>query len=149
MIDLPWQQDNEGEYLILRSQMGIHELRQHNTHIFEPTQEKHHEIRHVYHITGEDEESDTYSGFFIFEKTLEHVDMSLGDFIGALVCKGFNVVEFDEPEPGDILAWEKEYGRDYEPDEESVIDNIVLRAMRNWDAGIKYYIQEWREQYGI
>lgn len=151
--NLPWQYDSEGSYLNLKTELGVFELRPYDTYIFEPVDIKHRRLRHIYHII-DDSSEEVYNGFYLFRERCDQAGWDYDNLVYELTEHGFHTEHFDDPEPSDIRAWEREHEEKYYPetleqimdkhDSNSVFEAIVESAMRNFDPAWEWYSEEWR-----
>ena len=144
--EYPWQQDAEGYYLNLRTEIGVFELRPYNTYIFLPEDPQHERLTHVYRITEENE--DSLDGFYMWRELFARVGKDLDTFIVELQAHGFETIEFDELEDSDLRAWEKTHGHSYEPATPPVPteDEQIIDAIKDLDAKWYWFEGEWNEQ---
>lgn len=136
--NFPWQYDNE-HYLRVTTEFGEIQMRASTTELYLYPEDP--EIDHIY-IIKELKDDGTSMGYRLFR---EHCDrLGPGAFtslVDQLLDHGFDMVDEEEPQESDIEAWEQAFKREYE--RPSSIDKIVKLAMKNWDAGMKYYLEEW------
>lgn len=151
--EFPWQEDEEGDFLYLKTQQGYFELRPYDTFIFEPLNVAYQGLRHVYHATEELE--DSYNGFYIWKKLFESYGYNFDVFVEELKDHNYHTETFTEPDPRDLRAYQKAHGEPFVPSYEDVWkldlmehDKIVERAVRNLDEHWYYIEPEWSEEYG-
>ena len=136
--NFPWKYDNE-HYLSINSDYGNIEMRQSNTELY--LFPEYPEADHIF-VFLEELEDGTSMGYRIFR---EHVDkLGKGAFaaiIDQLVEHGFDIADDEIPSESDIEAYETLFGRKLEL--RDPIDDIVLKAMANFDSAWKWYEGEW------
>lgn len=135
----PWQEDEEGWFVGVNSNMGRFELRSDDTVIFRHTDANRH-LDHIFHALGENDEG-TISGYFIWRHAL---DDDFDVLCLEMRTKGFQEVFMEQPEEGDIKSFEGAVGREnvteYRTDS---FDKIVEIAMRQFEAEWAWYAEEW------
>jgi len=138
--EFPWQEDNEGEFLILRADTGDHELRQSNTELFFfPTYQ---EGSHIWHeVEAKDE--DVNLGLRLYKPT---VDEALGDgayesLVSDMAQRYFTQIISDTMCDYDLAAFRDKFGR--EPMKIDMIGKIVDLAVLHIDSEWAYYEKEW------
>lgn len=141
-----WKYDESGEqYFIINSGDYHIEVFEDVTTIFKHPLE-HQRLDHIFvEVTPEADQ-----GFFIWRKLVEKAlgDGSFDDITDEMADRGYAIAFMSEPEPGDIKAWEKNFG-DYRPDFTPVHEDYIAKSMYLIDMAWKYYQPEWKEEFGL
>lgn len=151
-FEYPWQEHEDGEpYILLRTTKGIFELNREDTVVFMPNDIAMRGLRHVFHITEENE--DKYVGLYMWANMFRKAGLDLDVFIDELQEQDYHTEYFDEPAPEDLKAYEEAHGFAFEPETlDEILDHhepsqlfekIVEAAMKNFDSGWKYFSEEW------
>lgn len=135
----PWQRDQQGEYLNIRSEHGLYEIRQENTlmYLF-PDQP---DADHIFIYSHEDEGA--VYGARIWRIAFDDIlgAGAFGSLYDQMFDRGFEMAPDEEPSPLDIQSWENHFQREYV--KPNPIDKIVELALRNFDDAWRYYSEEW------
>jgi len=139
--EFPWQEDKEGEFLVLRTDSGRHVIRQTNTDIY--TFPDYVEGNHIFHeLYAADDEVNM--GFRMFKPDL---DEPLGDgtydaLVSDMTQRYFTEIISDEMSDYDRRAFISKFG--HEPERVDTIGRIVDLAMLHLDSEAEYYLgHEW------
>ncbi len=135
---IPWQSDGDREYFVINSTEYQCEVDCDNAMIFTHP-EQHRRLDHIFIQIDPDENR----GFFCWRAL---VDKALGEaafdeMTEEMMEHGIEVFYSEEPEKSDIEQWEQYHKQEYKPD--SLIETIVIRSLKNFDAAWKYYSEEW------
>jgi hypothetical protein len=136
-FNFPWQEDEDGPYLLFRTNMGVTEIRPWNTEIY--LFSDYPEANHVWHEPTECEDDDVVRHGFRLDK--EDTDKAIGEgafeaMVWTLQQHDFFTIEREKPEGLDWDAFIEKYGR--EPEPINRIEKVVELAMRNIDAEWEY-----------
>lgn len=139
--NFPWQYDTE-HFLGIKTEFGDLQMRPSTTELYLYPDDP--EIDHIY-IVKELKDDGTSLGYRIFREHCDRIGPgAFGALVDQLIEHGFDIADDDEePQDSDINAWEQAFNRKYE--RPNPIDKIVKLAMKNWDAGMQYYLEEWKD----
>lgn len=134
-FNFPWHEDEDGYYILLKTDMGVNEIRPDNTEIY--TYTDYPEADYIWHkmYEGDDE---VRHGYRIYR---DHVDRAIceGAFeamIWSMQQHDFEIIEEEEPNESDWYAFREKYDRD--PVAIDRVEQVVKLAMKNLDAEWKY-----------
>lgn len=156
MDSYPWKEHDNGEpYIMLRTSDGIFELNRYDTHIFMPNEVAYRGLRHVFHITETNEDTDRYEGLYMWASQFKKVGYDLDVLIQEMQERDFHTEYFDEPHPDDLRAYEKAHGEPFKPktleeladeaEPSKLFEKVVQAAMKDFDAKAYYYLSEWAD----
>ncbi len=144
-IRLPWLEDEEGYYLVIKTDSGRVEIRPSNTDLY--THNSPYEaVDHIFyeHYTNENEVS---MGFRLWRKKFDSI-LGEGAFdvlSGDMRRRDFFEVNADKPTDEDMKYWEGDFGKFVIPEKDIIeIGNLLLK---NYDSEFNYFLGdqgEWR-----
>ena len=141
IMNFPWQEDHEGEYLMLRADTGDHELRQTDTDIY--IFPDYVDSDHIWHEVDTSRE-EVNLGFRMFKPDLDdnHGEGTYDALVSDMTQRYFTQIIADEMSDYDRQAFINRFG--HEPEKVDLIGKVVDLAMNNFDKGWKYYSEEWK-----
>ena len=139
--NFPWQEDHEGEYLLLRTNSGRYELRQTDTDLY--IFPNYIEGDHIWHEVECDNDEEVAQGFRMFKSDVDILGEGAYEaLVDDMKQRYFTQIVADEMSEYDKQAFINKFG--HEPEKADLIGRVVDLALKNFDDGWRYYSEEWQ-----
>ena len=138
--NFPWHEDKDGEYLLLRTEIGLFHMRQENTDLY--IFPDYIDSDHIWHEVECDNDEEVAQGFRMFKSDVDVLGEGAYEaLVDDMKQRYFTQIVADEMSEYDKQAFINKFG--HEPEKADLIGRVVDLAMNNFDQAWNYYESEW------